>query len=157
MFNGRIYTLTWDAATAVTTALDIFEVDPAADKAVYFHELRVWQTTDLGDAAEEIIPISIRRGYTTSGSGGTTAVVDQKYTGDAANAFAAECRNTTLATTGTPDFQHQDGWNVRIPYIWTPTPVVMPFSPNPIIVVRLDSAPADSITMAASLTVEEIG
>ena len=154
---GRFYTLTWDADTAVTTILDIFNVDPAADKPVVIHELRIWQTTDLQDAAEEIIRISIRRGYTTTSSGGASAVVGKANPGDAAASFTARCRDTTVATTATPDFQHQDGWNIRVPYIWTPAPSDQPISMNPIMVVRLDAAPADSITMGASLLVEEMG
>lgn len=157
MVPGRFYTLTWDAATAVTTIIDIFEIDPAADKPVVIHELCIWQTTELGDAMEEIIPISVRRGYTTSGSGGAAAVIGKGLSGDSTAGFAAECRNTTVATTGTPDILHQDGWNVRVPYIWTPTPAEQPFSPNPILVVRLDAAPGDTTTIAASLKVEELG
>ncbi len=156
MFGGRIYTLTWDAATAISVAIDIFEVDPAVDKGVFVHELKIWQTTELGDAAEEIIPIRFVRGFTTSGSVGAAAVVAKKYTGDAAASFVAECRNTTLASVGTPEEVGKDGWNVRVPYIWTPTPVDFVYSPNPILVVRM-TAPADVMTMEASMIVEEIG
>lgn len=158
MFNGRIYTLTWDAATAVTTALDVFEISPADDKPIFIHEIRLWQTTDLQDAAEEIIPVSIIRGFTSSGSGGGTPTVGKKFDGDAADSFAEECRNTTLANTGTTATLMKDAWNVRLPYIWTPTPPDMPFASqaSTTIVVRI-GAPADSITMDASMTVEEIG
>jgi hypothetical protein len=157
MAAGRLYTLTWDAPTAVTTIIDIFEIDPAAGKPVVIHELCIWQTTELGDAMEEIIPVSLRRGYTTSGSGGAAAVIGEGLAGDSAASFTAECRNTTVATTGTPDIIHQDGWNVRVPYIWTPTPLLQPMSTDPILVVRLDAAPGDTTTIAASLKVEELG
>lgn len=156
MFGGRIYTLTWDAATAVSTALDVFEVDPAADKGVFVHELKMWQTSDVGDAEMKIVKVSFIRGYTGSGSGGGTTAVGKKYAGDATNGFTTECRNTTLATTGTGEVTGADGWNVLVPYIWTPTPYDMVFSPNPILVARI-SAPTASITMDASMIVEEIG
>lgn len=159
MYAGRIYTVAWDAATAVTTAIDLFEIAPADDKPVLLHELKIWQTTELGDAAEEIIGIQILRGYTTSGSGGGTSTAARKMAGDAAASFSHECRNTTVASTGTPDVVEADGWNVRVPYIWTPSPEdrIWCTEAQSRIVVRLMAAPADSITMYATLKVEELG
>lgn len=155
---GRIYFVNWDAATAVTAQIDVFEISPADDKPVQIHELRLWQTTDLGDAAEEIIGIQIIRGFTTSGSGGAAAVIGQRQLNDAAQGFAAECRNTSLANTGTTQTLLSDAWNVRIPYIWTPTPEVRPIvsQASTTLVVRLMAAPADSLTMFGSMTVEEM-
>lgn len=159
MFGGRIYTVAWDAATAVTAAIDLFELTPADDKPLFIHELKCWQTTDLGDAAEEIIGISIIRGLATSGSGGGTPTIVPRYPGDSAAAFTGECRNTTPASAGTAAKIGGDAWNVRVPYIWTPTPETRPFGgqPGTLLVVRLDAAPADSLTMNAVMTVEEIG
>jgi hypothetical protein len=158
VFGGRIYTLTWDADTAITAANDNFEIVPASGKPVFIHEWRIWNTTDLGDAAEETLRVSIRRGYTVSGSGGGTTVVGKKYVGDAAISATTEIRNTTLANTGTPDIQMQDGWNVRVPFLWTPTPPhLLPFTASERLVCRIDSTPADTITIGASLIIEELG
>lgn len=159
MFGGRIYTVRWDTPTAITAQIDVFEIAPADDLPVFIHEIKIWQTTDLGDAQEEIIGISAQRGFTTSGSGGGTPTVAKRYAGDAAASFTAECRNTTLAATGTPDITEGDAWNVRVPYIWTPTPEDRPFcaQKDNRIVIRLDAAPADSLTMMATMKVEEIG
>lgn len=159
MAYGRIYTVNWDAATAVTVQIDVFELTPADDKPIFIHELRIWQTSDLGDAAEEIIGLSIMRGATSSGSGGGTPTIVPLNHGDAAAGFTAECRNTTLAGTGTIVKAFGDAWNVRVPYIWTPTPDDRPSASqtNTTLVVKLDAAPADSLTMNASMTVEEIG
>jgi hypothetical protein len=155
---GRVYFVNWDAATAITAQIDLFEIQPADDKPVAIHELRVWQTTDLGDAAEEIIGIQFIRGFTSSGSGGGTPTVGLQLPGDSAASFTAECRNTTLANTGTTQVLHSDAWNVRIPYIWTPTPEDRPVvtQANTTLVARLMAAPADSLTMFASITVEEL-
>ena len=159
MYGGRIYTVAWDAATAVTVQIDVFEIVPADDKPVFVHELRMHQTTELGDGAEEIIGIQLIRGFTASGSGGATAVVGKKFDGDSTAGFTAECRNTTLANTGTTAVIDADAWNVRVPYIWTPSPEDRPFvaQAQTSLVVRLMAAPADSITMYASMKVEEIG
>lgn len=157
--NGRVYTINWDAATAITAQIDVFEIQPADDKPVFIHEIRIWQTSDLGDAQEEIIGLSLRRGYTTSGSGGGTPTVAKRFAGDSAAGFTAECRNTTLATTTTPDIVDMDAWNVRQPYIWTPNQEDEPFvsQAQTLLVVRLEAAPADSLTMMASMKVEELG
>ncbi len=155
---GRIYVVNWDTATAITAQIDLFEITPADDKPVAIHELRVWQTTDLGDAAEEIIGLQIIRGFTASGSGGGTPTIGQQLLNDAAQGFTAECRNTTLANTGTTQVLHSDAWNVRIPFIWTPTPETRPVvaQTSTTLVARLMAAPADSLTMFASMTVEEL-
>ena len=156
---GRLYTVRWDTPFAVTTVIDVFEIGAADDLPVYVHELKLWQTTDLGDAASEIIGISFIRGFTTSGSGGGTPTVGKQFAGDAAQSFTAECRNTTVATTGTGVYTGADGWNVLMPYIWTPTPENRPYvsQKDGLLLVRLDAAPADSLTMNASMIVEEIG
>jgi hypothetical protein len=160
MAVGRIYTVTWDAATSITVALDAFEITPAAEKHIYIHELKLWQegAADVGDVAEEILGVSIIRGFTTSGSGGAAGAVGKQMGGDAAAGFAAEVRNTTLATTGTTEKIDTDGFNVRVPYIWTPIPEDRPHCSltQTRIVVRL-TAPADAIILNGSLKVEEQG
>lgn len=158
MAAGRQYAVTWDAATAVTTAIDIFEILPADDKPVYLDELTVWQTSDFKDAEEEILQIQVINGYTTSGSGGAAGTVGRLFPGEGAASFTAECRNTTVATTGTAYIVHADGWNVRAPYIWTPTPDWAPFGSQAApLYVRLPVAPTDSLTMNAMIKVREMG
>lgn len=158
MGPGRPYVVTWDAATAVTTAIDIFEILPADDKPVFLDELKIWQTSDVKDAEEEILQIQIISGYTTSGSGGASATVG-KDPGDSAASFTAECRNTTLASVGTAYIRHADGWNIRSPYIWTPTSARwVPYGTQAApLYVRLPAAPTDSLTMNAEIKVRELG
>jgi len=158
MDSGRAYAVTWDAATGVTTAIDIFEIVPADDKPVILDELTIWQTSDFGDAQDEVLQIQVIIGYTTSGSGGASATVGRLTAGEPAASFTAECRNTTLATVGTPYIVHADGWNVRSPYIWTPLPFWRPIGTQAIpLYVRLPAAPADSLTMNAMIKLREIG
>ncbi len=152
MGPGRPYLVTWDAATAVTAAIDIFEILPADDKPVFLDELKLWQTTDFGDAQDEVLQVQIITGYTTSGSSGASATVGRLNTTDTAASFTAECRNTSLATTGTAYIVEADGWSVRQTYIWTPTDVKwVPYGTQVApLYVRLPVAPADSLTMNAS-------
>jgi len=158
MEGGRQYSVTWDAATAVTTAIDIFEILPADDKPVILDELTIWQTTDFKDAEEEILQIQVIIGYTTSGSGGAAGTIGRLSAGDGAFGGTAECRNTTVATTGTAYIVHADGWNVRAPYIWTPLPIWRPVGTQAVpLYVRLPVAPADSLTMNAMIKIRELG
>ena len=159
MRYGRMYLIRWDAVTAVTVAADLFDIAPATNLPVVIHELKIWQTSDLGDAAEEIIGISLVRGNATVGSGGGTATKVPLSAGDAAAGFTSLCRNTTAASTGTPVFAGGDAWNVRMPFIWTPSPEDRPVCTAGAtrICVRMDAAPADSLTMNATMLVEEIG
>ena len=155
--HGRQYSVMWDAATAVTAAIDIFEILPADDKPVYLDELTIWQTTETGDAMEEILQVQVIIGFTTSGSGGASATVG-RLPGDPAASFTAECRNTTLATTGTAFVAHADGWNLRSPYIWTPPNDWHPFGTQAApLYVRLPVAPGDTTTMNAHLKLRELG
>lgn len=158
MKSGREYTATWDAATGVTVAIDIFEVLPADDKPVFLDELTIWQTSDFKDAEEEILQVQVVIGYTSSGSGGASATIGRLHTGAPAFSGTIECRNTTPATTGTAYIVHADGWNVRSPYIWTPPPGWEPFGTQAApLYVRLPVAPADSLTMNAMIKIRELG
>ena len=68
--NGRIYSVVF-SAVAVSAAQDLFEITPADDKPVEIVGIELGQSSDAGDAADELLQISIIRGFTTSGSGGT--------------------------------------------------------------------------------------
>lgn len=149
-----VYSVT-DSAVAVTGAIDIVEGTVAADAPIYFHLLELLQTTDLGDAAEEVLAIGIMRGV-TSGSGGTAAT--EIGLGSSAAPTASNAL-TTFRTTASTGGTRVDlfGWNIRIPTVYCPLPEHRPridSSDDPYS-ARLISAPADSITMTAKHVWEE--
>ncbi len=153
---GRVYSVVF-SAVAVTAASDLFEISPADDKPVEILGLELGQTSDTGDAADEQLQISIIRGFTSSGSGGsapTPVPVDPAF---AAAGFAAEVNNTTVATTGTTTTLHTSAWNVRAGYIQWFAEGCQPKATqgNTTILVRM-TAPADSITMSGTLWVREL-
>jgi hypothetical protein len=155
---GRLYTITL-AATAITVAADLVEIQPADDLPVLIHGFRLWQTTELGDAAEEIIGLSWVRGHTTSGSGGNTSVASvPKNHRDAAAGAAVETANTTAASAGTSVTVYSTGWNVRAPLevVFTPEQRIRADQGNTTLVLRMLAAPADSITLAVSVDYEEL-
>jgi hypothetical protein len=140
------------ASTAVTVAADLTEAVGASGGIEWLTEIRLGQTTELGDAAEEQIAILLATGNTTSGSGGNTSVVPLTDVGDTAYAGTVETLNTTQATAGTVVTKTLGVWNVRTEFLWIPVP-----KPNGIAglllphtdrwCIRLGAAPADSVTL----------
>lgn len=154
---GQLYSATWDAK-AVTTAIDLFEVTVGADRPCLFHQLDLLNTTDLGDAAEETLKIGVYRG-STGGSGGT-AITETRYVdGDAPANLAAVVEYASGGTSSTGGtLIHVIGWNVRVPlnYIWTPELRPRCDAGEDPISFRFIAAPADSITLSATLIWEEL-
>jgi hypothetical protein len=154
---SRPYVCTFEG-TAVTVAVDLFELAPADDKPIEITGLFISQSSDLGDAAEEIIRYEIVRGNTTTGTGGTQAATPVPLRiGDAAAGFTYDSLNTTQATAGTVVVLHAGAFNIRageaiwFPEGWGPTTTQSTF-----ICVRLMAAPADSLTMSGTLYVSEV-
>jgi uncharacterized protein (DUF849 family) len=150
-----IYSAPFDAI-AVTTATDLFHVTVTADAPVLIHELDLCQTTDLGDAQEEVLRIGIYIGV-TGGSGGT-ALTEVKYASqdEAAVTAAVLAVNSSASTAGT--LLGILGWNIRVPLekVWTPETRIRCDSAEDPIVFRLLTAPADSITISGTLIWEEL-
>jgi hypothetical protein len=158
--TGRLYSVTFENV-AIAAAQDLFEITPADDKPCIIHGLilsNVGGIADAGDAQEELLRLLIRRGHTTSGSGGSAPTPGVLNPADAAAAFTAEVNNTTVASVGTTVDLHADGWNIRIPYVWLPTPELRPVvtQANTTLVVRLVAAPNDSVQCSGTLYVEEV-
>lgn len=142
------------SATAFTTATDIFEMTPAVDRPIVVHGLSLGQTTDLSDAAEEVLMIGLYRDA-TAGSGGT-ANTEYIYTNHSA-AATNTCATRTAGTASTGGTLIDIiPWNIRIPLLWIPIPEMRPKFSNiaaegPVSTFRLIAAPTDSITVSGVL------
>lgn len=154
---ARVYSVEFNNV-AVTAAQDFFEISPADDHPVVILGVHIDQSSDFGDAAEEILRWQVIRGFTTSGSVGSAATPRPMDPGDAAASFAAEVNNTTLANTGTSVNLHSGAFNVRagLAMWWPPETTPVANQGNTTIVVRLVAAPADSLTMSGTLYVAEL-
>ncbi|RTL07294.1 MAG: hypothetical protein EKK62_11655 [Acidimicrobiia bacterium] len=146
MTQGRTYAVTF-AAVAVSAAQDLVEISPADDKPVELIGIHIGQTSDAGDAQDEQLQITVIRGHSTSGSGGTSATPQPLNVGDAAAGFAAEVNNTTVASAGTAVTLFASAFNVR-----AGADIYLPEDVRPrakqgdgTMVVRI-SAPADALT-----------
>jgi hypothetical protein len=154
-----VYSAPMDAL-AFTTATDVFECTPAADRPMILYGMRLCQTTDLQDAAEEVLRIGIYEDVTAGSTG--TALTEVPYTNESAMAAptAAVVANRGTASTG-GTLIDIIGWNVRIPLEWFPIPELRPKFTNiaaegPVSSFRLLAAPADSITVSGCLYWTEI-
>lgn len=147
----RMYSCTFEAV-AITAVQDIFELLAGTNDTVRLYRLRLFQTTDLGDAQEEVLRIRIRSGQTVSGSGGSSGTEVPIDVGDGAATSAVLLNNTTQAGTGTIVTNEVLGWNIRVPldHIWTPEdrPCVRGARR---VTVELVAAPTDSITVSGVL------
>lgn len=145
------------AAVAVSAAQDVFEIVAPSDAVVVIHEVYISQTSDYGDAAAEGLQVKAIKNYSTSGSGGSTPTPTPLQSGFAAAGSTVEANNTTQASTGTPLTLVADSFNVQIGYQWRATPETrIVLSPSQRLVWTL-SAPADAVTLNATMIFEEIG
>lgn len=152
-----IYTVQFNGV-AVTAAQDLIALVAHASKQCVLIGFGIGQTSDVGDAAEELLRIRIRSGQTVAGSGGTAPTpVPTDGSGSAAG-FTARVNDTTQANTGTIVEHYQHVWNVRMPLeIVLPEPMQLIFGAGRRLTIELPGAPADSLTVSGYAVVQEIG
>ncbi len=158
---GRIYSIVYQGT--ITNAggdVDLLELLPADDKPVKLRGLLLSQTSEVGDAAEEGLRISVARLQTpTSGSGGSSVTPRAMDSADSAAGVAAECANTTVATdAGTTQTLVELAWNIRqSPYeMWFPDDRFCPkVKQGEALVVRQQTTAADDYSGCFTFWVEE--
>ncbi len=138
---------------------DLLEILPADDKPVTLCGFILGQTTELADAAEENLGLSIIRMAATVTGGNGTAVTPLPMDGaDTAAGAAVECNGATVATTsGASTVLSYFSWNVRN----TPCDVWFPpeFQPSAKqgegLFVRCDTTVTDDITIYVTFFIKE--
>ncbi len=151
-----LYTATFNLV-AVTGTQDLFDLLAATDSVTVVHSVELSQRTELGDAQEEMLNLIFERGATTA-SGGALVTANPLETGSSAYGGSVRVNGTTRSTGGTVVPLRVDNWNVRMPYLWLPTPEMRPIlGPSTRFVVDLNVAPADAIDMSGTITFEELG
>lgn len=160
MRYGRMYSVSF-SEVAVTAVQDLFNILFGANDVGVFHRLTLSQSSEEGDVQDEQLYISIRRvtGAPTDGTGGATPTAQKFQDGDAA---AGTTNRTNDAATqlsgGTNVILHSEAWNIRNGYDLYPAPEDRwIFQPSTRLLVELEEAPADSVTMSGTLWFEEIG
>jgi hypothetical protein len=161
---GRIYTVSYIGTLANAGGnSDLLELLPADDKPVRLRGLILSQSSEVGDAAEEGLRITIQmmNATVTGGSGGSAVTpCPIKHSATAAG-VAVECNNTTVATTSGSAVTFADfNWNIRnSPYeMWFPDDRFCPFAvQTEALLVRMETTPADDITGSVVFFIEEEG
>jgi hypothetical protein len=114
---GRRYTVAYSGSYTVAGGdTDLLELVPATQKPCLIKGMVISQTSEVGDAQEEGVRISVilLPATFTGGSGGSTITASTPDSANAAAAFTAKCNNTTVATTsGTAVTRLEMGWNER--------------------------------------------
>ena len=140
---------------------DLLEVLPADDKPCSLVGMRICQTSEVGDTAEEGLRITVRRmtSAVTSGSGGSAVTPVANDTVDAAAGFAAECNNTTVATTsGASTIMEEIGWNERaspMEFWWPDEDLQTRVVQGEALIVRAETTLADDMTIEVTFFVKE--
>ncbi len=154
-----VYTVIFDQQTiaAASGDYDLFELVPADDKPIEIVAISLGNKSEVGDAQDEELAISIVRGNTTS-SNGTSTTPQPLDPSDGAASFTAETVGATVATAGTSVTLVADTFNVRAGW-----PLVLPEAMRPKVsqantamYVRLTTAVADDLTLSGTLWVREL-
>lgn len=159
---GRVYSI--PLTGTITNAggnTDLWEILPADDQPVYIRGIRLGQSSEEGDAAEEAVNISVRRfrATVTSGSGGSAGAPEEMGRSAQTPGFASETNNTTVATTtGDNEVLDQIAWNIRQSplEIWYPERELQPAAiQGEALIIRLEDTVVDDITFCGTIFVEE--
>lgn len=160
---GRIYTVPFASGTVTNAGgnVDLWELTPADDKPIRLRGFILGQTSEVGDAAEEAVNISVIHlgSAVTSGNGTSVTPVPVDVAVGAAAGFTAEINGATVATTsGTATTIYEFCWNQRSsPYeVWFPDDRFCPMARQAAaLVIRMNTTVADDITFAGTAIIEE--
>lgn len=154
-----VYTVVFDQQTiaAASGDYDLFELVPADDRPIEIVAVSLGNKSEIGDAQDEMLAISIVRGNTTS-SNGTSTTPQPLDPRDGAAGFTAETVGSTIATAGTSvslvvdTFNVRSGWPLVLPELMRPKVD----QANTAMYVRMTTAAADDLTLSGTLWVREL-
>jgi hypothetical protein len=158
---SRIYTVSYTGT--ITNAggnVDYLEVTPADDKPCKLRGWIISQISEVADAAEEGLSLSVMRlpATFTTGNGTATTGIPMD-SADAAAGFAAECNGATVATTsGSAVVLMEIGWiNRNSPWeFWFPDANFCPkVKQGEGLIVRQNTTLADDMTGCFTFFIEE--
>lgn len=163
---GRIYAVPFNGT--VTNAggnADLWSFQAASNKPIKLRGFKLGQISEVGDAAEEGLRITVKRmpATWTVGSGGNavTAAAPMRSSADSVWGFTARTNDTTVGTTsGTAQVLDEIGWNERNSPLetWYPDAEYCPQAFNgQAIVIVMETTPADDFTFSGVAYIEEEG
>jgi hypothetical protein len=142
---------------------DIIALTPADDKPIRLVGWILCQSSEIGDAQEESLRLTLRHmtaTVTVTGGTSVTPVANRPGTADVAAAgFTATANSTTVATTsGTSTIMEELAWNERnTPWErWIPEELRPLALQGEYLLLRMESTPADDLTVNVVFFVEEL-
>ncbi len=159
---GRIYSVSYNGTiTAAGGDTDLLSIQPASNKPVKLRGFRLSQITEVGDAQEEGVRVTVKRlpATFTVGSGGSAVTPAPMDSADSAAGCTTRCNDTTVSTTsGTAVILEEIGWNERNSPcdFWYPDAQYCPKAKNGEgLVVRMETTLADDMTGCFTFWIEE--
>lgn len=158
---GRVYSAAYQGTlTNAGGDSDLMELLPADDKPVRLLGFSLSQISEVADAAEEGLRITVQRmtATVTSGSGGSAVTPTPVDSADTAFGGTVECNNTTVATTsGSTVVLAELGWNIRnTPFdFWFPEKAAPKAKQGEGLFVRSQTTAADDISIQVTFWIEE--
>lgn len=150
-----IYTASQDAQS-ISTAVDLFFFTLADDKIFKMLQLDLANTSDLGDANEEVLKLGFYSGVTSGGGGSALSeIAIDDY--NSITAGTAVVGQGTASTGGT--LRKVFYWNIRQAgpvWIATPETKIVARQATGTCAIRLLAAPADAVTVSAEVMWEEV-
>jgi hypothetical protein len=140
---------------------EIVYIAPGDDKPCKLRGLLISQSSEVGDAQEENIRISILRltATVTASSGGSAPTPTPMDSADTAAGFTARAGDSVVATTtGSAITCEEFGWNERATPLerwWLDDRFAFKVKQGEALVIRGQSTVADDITMQVTAFIEE--
>ena len=154
---GRMFSARFEGVT-VAAAQDLFSLGSPTSGVGVLHEIRIGQDSDTGDASEIREIIRIITGNTTVGSGGSAPTAIPFQLGDTPT-VTVRANDTTEVSAGTSVIKLSDVWNVRVPWLYVPTPETrihfgeLAAGTTTFLAVQLPNAPASELTTGVTGTI----
>lgn len=159
---SRIYSCVYNGTiTAAGGNTDLFSIQPADDKPIKVRGFRLSQISEVGDAQEEGLRVTLKRlpATFTVGSGGSAVTPAPMDSADVACGATVRANDTTVSTTsGTAIVLEEIGWNERnTPCdFWYPGPEFSPKAKQTEgMVLCLETTLADDMTGCFTIWIEE--
>jgi len=161
-FDGRSYSCPVNINSAFTAQIDIFEITAGTGKPLVLLGWDLMQTSEVGDAQEEVLTLLLKRavGSVTSGSGGQTPSFTPDQPNDVATGATIETGNTTKLVVGSGTITNVKyfGWQIRQSHLYMPIPEArIVVAAGDKLVLELVTTPADSIAgIVGSIDIGEL-
>lgn len=154
-----VYTVSFDQQTIASASgdYDLWELVVVDDRPIELVALFLGNKSEVADAQDEMLAISIITDLTVTGNGTATTPrpLDPR---DGAAGFTAETVGSTVATTGTPITVHVDTFNVRGGYQLILPEIMRPKidQGDTAMYIRMTTAVADDLTLSGTAYIREL-